>query len=104
MQKKRITKDLLKNLVQQAECNRDGFKATYIPELANVDEELTGIAVHQLGHQSLCYSNKELPSITLQSTGKLVPLIGLLEEVGAEQLFRWVAVEPSGDDFSSITR
>lgn len=99
-----ITTELLKTLVQQAELNQDGFKATYIPELANVDENLTGIAVHQVGNQSLCFSNKPLPLITLQSTGKLVPLIGLLEEVGSEQLFKWVAVEPTGDDFSSITR
>jgi glutaminase len=99
-----ITPDLLKTLVDNASANFDGFKATYIPELANVDENLTGIGVHQLGHQSLCFSNKPLPPITLQSTAKLIPLIGLLEEVGPEQLFQWVAVEPSGDDFSSITR
>ncbi len=34
----------------------------------------------------------------------MIPLIGLLEEFGADQLFEWVKVEPSGDDFASITR
>jgi glutaminase len=34
----------------------------------------------------------------------MIPLIGLLEEFGDEQLFEWVKVEPSGDDFASITR
>jgi glutaminase len=34
----------------------------------------------------------------------MIPLIGLLEEFGPEQLFEWVKVEPSGDDFASITR
>lgn len=33
--KKLVTLELLKTLVLQAELNKDGFKATYIPELAN---------------------------------------------------------------------
>lgn len=99
-----ITDDLLKSLVQQAEQNIEGHTADYIPELANVDKEITAIAVNQLGHNSVMYSNRPLPPITLQSTGKLIPLIGLLEEFGADQLFEWVKVEPSGDDFASITR
>jgi glutaminase len=45
-----------------------------------------------------------LQRVTLQSIAKLIPLIGLLEECGAEQVFDWVKVEPSGDDFASITR
>src|SRR3546814_3630384 len=44
------------------------------------------------------------PYTTLFRSGKLIPLIGLLEEFGAQQLFEWVKVEPSGDDFASITR
>lgn len=101
---KTINSDLLKALVDKATLNQDGQIATYIPELAHVDKDLTGIAVQQLGQQALSFTNKPLPPITLQSTAKLVPLIGLLEEFGAEQVFEWVAVEPSGDDFSSITR
>ena len=58
-----------------------------------------------LNEQSIFYSNvNTLPPITLQSTAKLIPLIGLLEELGEKQLFEWVKVEPSGDDFASITR
>jgi glutaminase len=50
------------------------------------------------------YANTPLPLITLQSTAKLIPLIGLLEEQGKDKVLEWVDVEPSGDDFSSITR
>ncbi|CAM2761736.1 glutaminase A [Legionella worsleiensis] len=99
-----LTINLLKELVESAELNKAGNTASYIPELANVNQELTALAVQQIGEQPLLWSNAELSPVTLQSTSKLIPLIGLLEEVGAEQLFEWVKVEPSGDDFASITR
>ncbi len=99
-----ITVELLKQLVDIAAQNHDGQTANYIPELANVDHHLTGIAVQPLGEEAIMYSNMPLPRITLQSTCKLIPLIGLLEEFGPEQVFEWVRVEPSGDEFSSIMR
>lgn len=104
MTNNKITPALLKQLVNQAELNQDGDTANYIPELANVNKELTAVAISLLGGESLSYSNLPLSPVTLQSTGKMIPLIGLLEEFGAEQLFEWVKVEPSGDDFASITR
>ena len=99
-----LTTSLLQTLVGHAEKNIDGDTANYIPELANVNKEITAIAVSPLGGETVQYSNLPLPFVTLQSTGKIIPLIGLLEELGADQLFKWVKVEPSGDDFSSITR
>ena len=104
MAKPIITIDLLKQLVEIAEKNQDGRTANYIPELANLDDSLTAIAVQPVDGDPVMYSNKPLPRITLQSTSKLIPLIGLLEEYGPEQVFEWVRVEPSGDEFSSITR
>lgn len=104
MSTKLLTISLLEELVHVAELNQEGKTADYIPELANVNQELTAIAVQQLGEKPLSYSNNSLNPVTLQSTGKMVPLIGLLEEFGDEQLFEWVKVEPSGDDFASITR
>ncbi len=104
MSSKVLTISLLEDLVHIAELNKEGKTADYIPELANVNQELTAIAVQSLGAPPLSYSNNPLPLVTLQSTAKMIPLIGLLEELGAEQLFEWVKVEPSGDDFASITR
>lgn len=98
-----LTINLLEDLVHTAEVNQEGKTADYIPELANVNQDLTAIAVQPLGGQLLSYSNSPLSPVTLQSTAKMIPLIGLLEEYG-EQVFEWVKVEPSGDDFASITR
>ncbi|MBA2656365.1 MAG: glutaminase A [Tatlockia sp.] len=100
----KLTLDCLKTIVAAAESNQEGQTANYIPELANIDNELTAIAVYPLDGEMLSYSNMAMEPVTLQSTAKLIPLIGLLEEFGAEQLFEWVKVEPSGDDFASITR
>ena len=100
----KLTTALLESIVALAETNQDGATANYIPELAHVDPSITAIAVHPLHQKPLMHSNQILQPVTLQSTAKLVPLIGLLEEQGAKKLFEWVKVEPSGDEFSSITR
>ena len=99
-----ITLELLQSIVQQAEENQDGDTANYIPELANVDKNITAIAVAPLGEEPQIYSNSPIQRVTLQSTGKMIPLIGLLEEYGVDQVLNWVKVEPSGDDFASLTR
>ncbi|WP_133130086.1 glutaminase A [Legionella yabuuchiae] len=101
---KKLTLTLLKKIVALAEINQDGDVANYIPELANVNKDTTAIAVYPLGGEPLHFSNTPIVPVTLQSTAKLIPLIGLLEDCGAEQVFEWVKVEPSGDDFASITR
>jgi glutaminase len=99
-----LTQTLLKKIVLDAEKNTDGHLATYIPELANMNDKITAIAVSPLDGDLISYSNCEPQPVTLQSTAKLIPLIGLLEEVGFDKLYEWVKVEPSGDDFASITR
>lgn len=100
-----LSEELLKKIVNLAEKNQDGDIANYIPELANINKNLTALAVYSLKqNKEFVYNNDILSPITLQSTAKLIPLIGLLEEFGAEFLFKWVRVEPSGDDFASITR
>ena len=104
MTKNTLNIELLKQLVTEAEQNTDGDTANYIPELANVNKDLTAIAVRSLGAEDCMYTNAPLERVTLQSTAKMIPLIGLLEECGPEQVFEWVKVEPSGDEFASITR
>ena len=103
-QLKTVTSTLLKDLVEATQTNNEGKVADYIPELAKADPNLAAIAVQEIGTEPLIHSNAPLEPVTLQSVAKLIPLIGLLEEVGVEQLLNWVNVEPSGDEFSSITR
>jgi glutaminase len=104
MKSNQLTPHLLEKIVHIAEKNQEGQTANYIPELANVNKDLTAIAVSTLDGQNFMHSNAALVPITLQSTSKLIPLIGLLEEQGAEQVLEWVRVEPSGDEFASISR
>jgi glutaminase len=99
-----LSLNLLKQIVQNAEKNTEGQVATYIPELAHVNPAMTAIAVAPLDGEAFSYANCQPEPITLQSTAKLIPLIALLEEVGFDKLYQWVKVEPSGDDFASITR
>lgn len=104
MAQKKLTTSMLKKFVTHAAKNLEGDVANYIPELANVNKEATAIGVYPLDDEMIFYSNAPITPVTLQSTAKLIPLIGLLEDCGSEQLFEWVKVEPSGDDFASITR
>ena len=104
MNEPRLNLKLLQYLVDTASINQDGSIADYIPELVNANKNLTAIAVQELGKSSLSYSNYPMEPVTLQSTSKLVPLIGLLEEFGIAKLLNWVKMEPSGDEFSSIIR
>ncbi len=99
-----LTDELLKNLTEHAAHHHEGKVADYIPELAKANQDLTAIAVQEIGKKTRIHSNQDLSPVTLQSVAKLVPLIGLLEEVGVEKLLTWVNVEPSGDEFASITR
>ena len=89
---KRLTNELLKNLVEEASKNQEGEVASYIPELTKVDTETCAIAIQPIGGETLVYSNKPIGPVTLQSAAKLVPLIGLLEEIGPEKVFEWVLV------------
>ncbi|MCP0913592.1 MULTISPECIES: glutaminase A [Legionella] len=100
----KLTINLIKKIVSHAAKNQEGDVANYIPELANVNKDIAAMAVTLLSGETFSYSNEPLSAVTLQSTAKLIPLIGLLEEAGLEQVFQWVKVEPSGDDFASITR
>lgn len=102
MEVNKLSTEFLEKLVKKAMKNQDGLVASYIPELANVNQEITAVAVKPIGGSAILYSNEEFEPVTLQSSAKLVPLIGLLEEKGPDNVFKWVNVEPSGDDFASI--
>lgn len=98
------SKKTLLQMIEQVSQDQTGHVADYIPELSNVPEELIAITVKPIDKKAVTFSNMDYPPLTLQSTSKLIPLIGLLEEYGPEKVFSWVRVEPSGDDFASIAR
>jgi glutaminase len=98
------TKAKLAKIVKETEENKEGHVANYIPELAYLPPDLTAVCVKAMDKKIQHFENLAYDPITLQSTSKLIPLIGLLEEFGPEKVFSWVRVEPSGDDFASIAR
>ncbi|MFW5925102.1 MAG: glutaminase A [Myxococcota bacterium] len=79
-----------------------GAPASYIPELANADLETTGAAVVRCDGSTHRAGDADRPPFTIQSTGKLVLLAGLLEERGEDDVFSRVGKEPSGSGFRSI--
>ncbi len=90
--------------VDKARRNREGTPADYIPELANVPLERTSAAVRLTTGDYLAAGDSAEHVFTLQSSAKLLPLIGLLEERGPIEVFASVGSEPSGDSFGSVAR
>ncbi|MGC4086923.1 MAG: glutaminase A [Polyangiaceae bacterium] len=94
----------LDSAVEKARRNRQGKPADYIPELANVPLERTSAAVYLTSGECLAAGDAGEHQFTFQSSAKLLPLIGLLEERGPVEVFRTVGSEPSGDSFGSVAR
>lgn len=90
--------------VLNSRSETSGQAAQYIPELSEQDPEQTCAVIRTTDDRTFYAGDNIHEKFTLQSTAKLVLLIGMLEEFGPEQVFKWVMVEPSGDDFSSVAR
>lgn len=95
---------LLERAVEEARAVTCGGPATYIPELARAPVEHVGVAVTRLDGTRHVAGDDPTLEFTLQSSAKLVVLIGLLEERGQDEVFRSVGSEPSGASFGSIAR
>lgn len=79
-----------------------GAPASYIPELAHVDPELTSAAVALPDGTTVLGGDAERHRFTLQSSAKLCLLAGLLEERGPDAVFAVVGAEPTGGSFASV--
>lgn len=96
---------VLEQAVAMARPLKEGRLAAYIPELTEICPDITAISIMLTnGDYYVSGDVHEARYVTLQSTAKLIPLIGLLEEFGANEVFKWVNKEPSGDEFASIAR
>ena len=96
--------ETLDAVVEKARRNGQGAPADYIPELASAPLELTSAAVHFTNGDGLIAGDADAHRLTFQSSAKLLPLIGLLEERGPVEVFDIVGSEPSGDSFGSVAR
>lgn len=95
---------VLDGAIRKARRNQEGAPAGYIPELAQVPLERTSAAVALASGECLSAGDAAEHVFTFQSSAKLLPLIGLLEERGPVEVFGTVGSEPSGDSFSSVAR
>lgn len=77
-----------------------GQKASYIPELANVDENLFGISLITLNQQQINLGDAN-QKFSIQSISKVISLIMAFDIVG-KKLWERVGVEPSGTPFNSM--
>ncbi|MGY5351299.1 glutaminase [Wenyingzhuangia sp. IMCC45533] len=77
-----------------------GNKATYIPELANVDENLFGVSLTCLNGTQVNLGDAEVP-FSIQSISKVPSLIMAYNILG-DDLWKRVDVEPSGTAFNSL--
>jgi glutaminase len=93
--------DVLAHTRRLYESNEDGRQAGYIPALAAVDPDQFGIALCTPRGALHAVGDSRSP-FTIQSASKPFSLALALELVGADDVFKIVGVEPSGDAFDSI--
>lgn len=96
-----MEKILAQAVLKGQEVTKDGHVATYIPELAKGNPSDVGLCLMDLdGNVQVKGSFDKL--FTMQSITKVITLLLALEDLGQEEVFRHVHMEPTGDPFNSI--
>jgi glutaminase len=91
----------IENLHDKYKLLDEGELATYIPELGKANAEDFGICLVTAEGRVFGTGDFNTP-FTIQSISKPFTFGMVLEELGHEEVFRHVGVEPSGDAFNSI--
>lgn len=91
----------IKELHAQYKNNHDGEVATYIPELGKANPDDFGICIATVDGQVISVGDCA-HEFTIQSICKPFAFQMALEQLGREEVFRHVSVEPSGEAFNSI--
>lgn len=94
--------DVLRRSVESSRALHEGAPATYIPELAQAPLEHTSAAITLCRGATISAGDVQVHRFTLQSSAKLVLLLGLLEERGPDEVFSIVGREPSTSGFASV--
>lgn len=94
----------LEEAVAEARKSMDGGPASYCRELAEVPLNNTSAAI-MLGDGSMVQAGDAAHHrFALQSVAKMIPLIGMLEEMDEDKLFSLVDKEPTGGHYWSVAR
>ncbi|MDW5594744.1 glutaminase A [Conexibacter stalactiti] len=94
--------DYLHGLLERCRAQDGGAVADYIPELARVDPELTGICLATIDGHVYEAGDTHVP-FTIQSISKPFAYAMALEDAGVAAVEARIDVEPSGDAFNSIS-
>jgi len=90
-------------VARHREDYRDGAVAAYIPELANVDPKLLGMAV-ALKDGRVVTAGDALTPFAIESISKTVVLALALLDHGEKAVFQKMREEPSGAAFNSVVK
>ncbi|HLG58421.1 MAG TPA: glutaminase A [Vicinamibacterales bacterium] len=93
--------ELVEELHRKHAPSAEGAVATYIPELSKADPDRFGVCVVTAEGEVLSAGDCDQP-FTIQSISKPFTFGMVLEELGRDEVSRYVGVEPSGDAFNSI--
>lgn len=80
-----------------------GKVADYIPELAKANSNDLAVCITDLGGRTDVIGDSK-KKFTMQSISKVILLLTALRDVGFEDVFKHVGMEPTGDPFNSIIR
>ena len=92
----------LETVHREFAADRSGEVAEYIPQLAEVDPELFGIALASMDGQVFAAGDAE-HRFTIQSVSKPFVYAMVLTELGLEATLARVGAEPSGEAFNAIS-
>jgi glutaminase len=90
-------------VVQAIACTRLGRLPDYIPLLAKANPHWVAVLLQQVNGKSHSAGEVEQP-FTLMSVIKPLVLLFLLEQLGWEQVFTHVGMDPSNQSFHSLTQ
>ncbi|PSW40866.1 glutaminase [Photobacterium phosphoreum] len=92
---------VMQQALDEAKTNMDGENASYIPFLASVPSELTGLAFVSVTGEVIQLQDANY-KFAIESISKIMTLGFVLEQSGADALHTKVGAEPTGMPFNSV--
>lgn len=93
----------LKDLFKRYQNHHDGEVASYIPELARVPADQFAISMTLANGETISVGDDNA-LFTIQSVSKPFTYAWALELFGESEVLKYVGVEPTGEEFNSITK
>lgn len=94
--------DYLTEVLGECAGDTSGERADYIPELAQADPDLLGVAICTLSGSAYAAGDVDV-EITIQSVSKPFTYALAIAELSLESVLRKIDVEPSGDPFNEVS-